>query len=134
MGKWTEIPLPETTFDAVHTCYGTKPKAERIVMEGSVAEGKVSIEISIGNLKEATWLSPLRHNETEGCVYVVSHKDSDIDVKIPIAEDAPFLEDTYCEKSILCDNVNGKLNIALRLNAENRADFGEIIRFTLIND
>ena len=99
-----------------------------------VANGQVSIEMSIGNLKEATWLSPIKHGEKDGCVYVVSHEKSDIAVKIPIYEDAPYLEDTYCEKTLLCDNVDGEVHVSLRLNAENRADFGEVFKFTLKNN
>ena len=96
-----------------------------------VPNGEVYIEASLGNLKEATWLSPKKHNEQRGCVYLVSHNKSDISVKIPICEDAPYLEDTYCEKALLCDKVDNEAYVVLRMSAENRADFGEVFKFTL---
>lgn len=96
-----------------------------------VPNGEVYIEASLGNLKEATWLSPKKHNEQRGCVYLVSHSKSDISVKIPICEDAPYLEDTYCEKALLCDKVDNEAYVVLRMSAENRADFGELFKFTL---
>lgn len=97
----------------------------------NVGSGKVYVEISLGNLKEATWLSPLEHDTKKGGVYVVSHKSSQLDVKIPIAKDVEFLEDTYCEKTLLCEGITAPTAIALHLTAENRADFGEVFRFTI---
>lgn len=93
-------------------------------------EIKVYIETSLGNLKEATWLSPLKHSE-DGCVYVVSHRSSELEVKIPISKDAPFLEDTYCEKTLLCENIDKETKVAITLTALNRANFGEVFRFTV---
>lgn len=96
----------------------------------NVGKGKVYIEASLGNLKEATWLSPLKHSE-DGCVYVVSHRSSELEVKIPISKDAPFLEDTYCEKTLLCENIDKETKVAITLTALNRANFGEVFRFTV---
>lgn len=92
---------------------------------------RLEIAAGFGNLKEARWLSPLNYSG-DGGVYMVSHSSSDLAVKIPIACDAPFLEDTYCERTALC-TVSGKTDIALRLTAQNRTDFGEIFRFTVIS-
>jgi hypothetical protein len=97
----------------------------------NVPFGAIKAEMSLGNLKEATWLSPLKHNDQNGCVYVVSHPKSDIKVKIPICEDAPYLEDTFCNETLLCENVENEIFVSLRLGAENRADFGEVFKFTL---
>lgn len=96
-----------------------------------VPKGDVYIEAGLGNLKEATWLSPQKHSGIDGCVYVVSHSSSDIKVKIPINRDTPYLEDTVCNKSLLATMNDGEIFVAVRMSADKRADFGEIFRFTL---
>ncbi len=94
------------------------------------AGATVEIEASLGNLKDATWLSPLTH-KGDGGVYMVSNPDSDISVKTPILTDTPFLEDTVTQKAAISLPA-GESKIALRLSAENRADFGEVFRFRII--
>ena len=96
----------------------------------SLPSSEVYIEAGLGNLKEAKWLSPTKHNG-DGCVYLVSHPDSDIDVKIAIADDTPYLADAVCEKALLCNYTDGEVKVALRLSAQNRAEFGEVFRLTL---
>ena len=104
------------------------------VEDGDVIEvsgGRLFVEAGLGNLKEAKWLSPKVHNEKTGCVYVVSCKNSDVDIKIPITEDTEFLGDTYCEKTVLCDSFEKEMSVSLCLCAENRTKFGEILSFVI---
>lgn len=97
----------------------------------NIGGGKVYIEASVGNLKDATWLSPKKHSEKNGCVYIISHVSSQLEVKIPIADDAEYLDDTYCERTLLCEGINKETKVALHLSADNRAVFGEVFRFTI---
>lgn len=97
-----------------------------------VCPGPVFIKAGLGNLSEAKWLSPLRHKDTFGAVYVVSHPSSELEIKIPIAADAGFEEDTETERTLLFDAISERTEIALRLSADRRAEFGEVFRFVLL--
>lgn len=97
-----------------------------------VSPGPVFIKAGLGNLGEAKWLSPLKREDTFGAVYVVSHPSSELEIKIPIAADAGFEEDTETERTLLFNDISERKEIALRLSADRRAEFGEVFRFLLV--
>lgn len=90
----------------------------------------VYIALGAGNLKEAKWLSP--KNNSLGGVYFVSHSKSDVFVKIPIENDTEFLGDAFSAEALLANGFADNTHIALHLEAENRARFGEIFEFDVV--
>lgn len=118
-------------FNFVKLSFGDK--TVEVSRNGTVTVPKnepIYITLGAGNLKEAKWLTP--KNTDIGGVYFVSTDKSDIKVKIPIESDAEFLCDTNSDTVILADKVSQHTHIALRLEAENRAIFGEIFEFDIV--
>ena len=62
---------------------------------------------------------------------IIAYSAGDI-VKIPIAADAGFEEDTETERTLLFNDISERKEIALRLSADRRAEFGEVFRFLLV--
>ena len=96
--------------------------------EITVSEGRCRLDVSVGNLQEATWLAG-RDGET-GAVFVVSAAESDVCVKLPIDADTPYLRDADAHGTIDLGDKSAA-TVVLRMSAENRAVFGETFIFTI---
>ncbi|MHB1457560.1 MAG: hypothetical protein ACYC0V_11665, partial [Armatimonadota bacterium] len=93
-----------------------------------VEEGKpISIEASYGNNGEAKWIAS--SSSSIGSVHLMA--SGDIIHKFALAADVPFLSDGIIKKGILSDGITAKTTIKFRMTAEQRAEFGEIVRVTL---
>ena len=87
---------------------------------------------SVGNLQEATWLTPASCNGKPGAVYMASVEGSGLKVRQPILKDTPYLEDAeFGETFVLTKGVTAETKVELQMTAEGRAWFGEKLRFTL---
>jgi hypothetical protein len=88
--------------------------------------------VSAGNLQEATWLTPEHCQGKLGAVYLASTGESQLDFKQPIPKDTAYLEDAdFGETLSLTDGVSTETKVVLQMTAEDRAWFGEKLRFTL---
>jgi hypothetical protein len=87
---------------------------------------------SIGNLQDATWLTPASCAGKPGAVYLASTDASGLKLKQPISKDTPRLEDAgFGESFVLSEGVASDTSVELQLTAEGRAWFGEKLRLTL---
>ena len=87
---------------------------------------------SVGNLQEATWLTPASCAGKAGAVCLASTGNSPLKLKQPIAKDTPRLDDAeFGESFLLTEGVAAETKVELRMTAESRAWFGEKLRFTL---
>lgn len=97
----------------------------------NVPAGKpVQARIVAGNLQQAIWLAPAGLSGPGG-VYIVSTEDSDLLVRLPSENDAPYLKDANASGA-LCDAPVAAAVVEIHLEAEGRACFGEKRRFTLV--
>ncbi|MBI5686024.1 MAG: hypothetical protein HZC54_13210 [Verrucomicrobia bacterium] len=87
---------------------------------------------SVGNLQDATWLTPPSCASKPGAVYLASTANSTLKLKQPIAKDTPRLEDAgFGESFTLTEGIASDTKVELQMTAEGRAWFGEKMRFTL---
>ncbi|MEK7405484.1 MAG: carboxypeptidase regulatory-like domain-containing protein [Acidobacteriota bacterium] len=87
---------------------------------------------SVGNLQEATWLTPSSCKGKPGAVYLATTRDSVLKLKRPIAKNTALLEDAdFGESFLLTEGVAAETKVELQMTAEDRAWFGEKLRFTL---
>ena len=87
---------------------------------------------SVGNLQEATWLTPEHCQGKPGAVYLASTGDSQLHCKQPIPKDTAYLEDAdFGQTFSLADGVSAETKVVLQMTAEDRAWFGGKLRFTL---
>jgi hypothetical protein len=87
---------------------------------------------SVGNLQDATWLTPASCAGKPGAVYLASTDASALKLKQPIAKDTARLEDAeFGDSYTLTQGVVTETKVALQMTAEGRAWFGEKLRFTL---
>ena len=92
----------------------------------------VQVNVSVGNLQEATWLTPEQADGIPGAVYLASTDKSELQVKRAIDRDTPWHHDTdFGGNFILTDSVTKEKKVELQMMAEDRAWFGEKLRFTL---
>jgi len=88
---------------------------------------------SVGNLQEATWLTPARCAGKPGAVYLASTGASALTVKVPLLADTPYLGDaSFGESFLLSSGLSAETKADLQMTAEGRAWFGEKLRFTLV--
>jgi hypothetical protein len=88
---------------------------------------------SVGNLQEATWLTPARCQGKPGAVYLASTDESRLPLKQAIGRDTAWQEDaTFGESFPLCQGIAAPTRVVLQMTAEGRAWFGEKLRFTLV--
>jgi hypothetical protein len=88
---------------------------------------------SVGNLQEATWLTPASCQGRPGAVYLASTAASQLQVKQPIVKDTPYLADAdFGPAFSLCPGVAAPTKVELQMTAQGRAWFGERLRFTLL--
>lgn len=93
---------------------------------------RILASASVGNLQEATWLTPASCQDRPGAVYLASTPDSALKVKQPIAKDTPWLRDADLGESfVLTEGIATESRVELQMTAEDRAWFGEKLRFTL---
>ena len=94
--------------------------------------------ISVGNTGDATWLSTpsiapgaaaARTENAKGAVFLSSVKGSDVSCSLPIDRDVPFGGDVEWKDVILIDRATKPAAVVLRMEARDRAAFGEILRF-----
>ena len=94
---------------------------------------KVIVKASVGNLQEATWLTPESSKGSPGAVYLSGTGNSDLKLKVPIMEDTPWQQNTdFGESFLITDKISGETRIELQMTADGRAWFGEKFRFTLV--
>lgn len=88
---------------------------------------------SVGNLQEATWLTPDQTNGNPGGVYLASTDKSELACKQAIDKPTPWNQDTdFGGGFLLTDGISKQTKIELQMTAEERAWFGEKLQFTLI--
>jgi len=106
------------------------------VENGSTVEvkkgGPLEASILVGNTGDATWIAPrLNSPQDAGKVYVAMTPASDIRGRVAIPEDVAFAEDAELKGVRLIEATSGPAKIVLRMEARNRAAFGEIFEFRI---
>jgi len=87
---------------------------------------------SVGNMQEATWLTPQSAAGKPGGVYLASTAASGLTVKRPLAQDTPWQADAqFGPEFALSAGIAAPTVVELQLTAQGRAWFGEKLRFTL---
>lgn len=87
---------------------------------------------SVGNLQDATWMTPASCAGKPGAVNLASTGGSALKLKQPIAKDTHRLEDAeFGESFLLTEGIAAETKVELQMTAEGRAWFGEKLRFTL---
>ena len=107
------------------------PNGTRIgVLNGTEIElpknSPVVVDVSVGNLGEATWVSSSGKAIKEGDVVLESGTS-----RVKIGQTVPKFGDAILKKIVLAETLNGKRMFTLRLNAFGRTNFGEIFTFTV---
>ena len=92
----------------------------------------VSATASVGNLQDATWLTPSSCKGKPGAIYLASTSNSQLKFKKAIIKDTERLEDVDFGSAFnLTEGISNETSIELQMTAEERAWFGEKLRFTL---
>jgi len=87
---------------------------------------------SVGNLQEATWLTPSSAAGKPGAVYLASTPTSGLAVKQPIAKDTAWQADAdFGPEFRLTGGISAETKMELQMTAEGRVSFGEKLRFTM---
>jgi len=95
-----------------------------------VVSGKaLYVEASLGNIGEASWLSPKSAGGVGG-VYLVA-TSGDQRVEVPIKLDTPYLGDAVINRFLITKGIQKETTFTFRLLAKDRADFGEVYRIVL---
>lgn len=88
---------------------------------------------SVGNLQEATWLTPENSDGNPGAVYLSTTENSGLQFKKAIDKDTPWYQDVDFEGSFLLTNgISKDIQVKIQMTAEGRAWFGEKLEFTLV--
>lgn len=97
----------------------------------SVGSGKaIYFEASLGNIGEASWLSPKSAVSSLGEVYL-SASSGDQHVEVPIKQDTPYLSDAPIPRCLLTRGIKIETTFTFRMLAKDRGDFGEILRIVI---
>jgi hypothetical protein len=92
----------------------------------------IMVTASVGNLQDATWLTPASCEGKPGAVYLESTDNSGIKFSKAIIKDTPRLQDAdFGESFLLPKGVSVKTLVELQMTAKGRAWFGEKLRFAL---
>lgn len=92
----------------------------------------VRVRASVGNLQEATWLTPAQCQGKPGAVYLASGSESEVKLKQAIPQGTLRFEDAeFREPFLLTDGISSEVKVVLQMTADGRAWFGEKLRFTL---
>ena len=107
------------------------PNGTRIgIMNGAEIElpknSPVVVDVSVGNLGEATWISSSGKAIKEGDVILESGTR-----RVKLGQKVPRFGDAELKGVVLADEINGKRTFTLRLNAFGRSAFGEVFTFTV---
>ena len=86
---------------------------------------------SVGNLQEATWITPQNAKGRTGGVYLASTKESKLDFLLEIPHDTAYLDDAEFDEFVLAQGIAGNTRVVLQMTAKNRAWFGEKLEFVL---
>jgi hypothetical protein len=87
---------------------------------------------SVGNIQEATWLTPASAAGKSGAVCLASTAESRLAVKQPIAKDTAWQRDAEIGPAFpLSEGISSETAVELQMTAEGRAWFGEKLKFTL---
>jgi len=87
---------------------------------------------SVGNLQEATWLSPRSCAGKPGAVYLASTGGSALQFEMAIPQDTAWQEDAeFGEFTLSGEGVSMETKVELQMTAKGRVWFGEKLRFTL---
>lgn len=87
---------------------------------------------SVGNLQDATWLTPASCAGKPGAVHLATTAASPLKLKQAIAKDTARLEDAeFGDSFTLTEGIASETKVELQMTAEGRAWFGEKLRFTL---
>jgi len=96
-----------------------------------VASGRpIRAAASVGNLHDATWLTPVTAAGRPGAVYLASTERSQLEFRRPIPKDAPRLHDADLSDFTL-GVIDKETAVEIQMTAAGRAAFGEKIAFTL---
>jgi hypothetical protein len=88
---------------------------------------------SVGNLQEATWLTPEHCQGRPGAVYLATTAASQIQFQWAIGKDTAYLKDAEFGPSLpFSDGIKAETQVELQMTAQGRAWFGEKLRFTLV--
>lgn len=93
----------------------------------------VKVETSVGNLQEATWLTPGQTKGKPGGVYLASTEKSDLAFRQAIDKPVRWNQDTdFGGNFMLTEGISNKTKIEMQMMAAKRAWFGEKLQFVLI--
>ena len=93
----------------------------------------VTVNASVGNLQEATWLTPESSQGNPGAVYLVSTENSQLNVKRAIDKDTPWYQNTnFGGDFLLSEGISDDTRVELQMLAEGRAMFGAKMQFVII--
>ena len=96
------------------------------------ANSPIKVRASVGNIQEATWLSPARAGDTPGAVSLSAAPGSSLSFRQPIPFDTPYLADADLGEFALPPVVNAQARVVFQMNAEGRAWFGEKRTLTFV--
>ena len=106
----------------------TVDEKQRVILKKAQPIG---MEITVANNGDADWLSLQNGDTKDGRVYVISTKESDLPVEIPIPSDIPSMREGVLDNLVI-DPPGKVVNVVLRFKSNNRCQFGQTIRFTLV--
>jgi hypothetical protein len=92
--------------------------------------GEIWCRASVGNIGEAEWISPNKTKEP-GAVYLLCYGGG-IENEVGIKENTPFLKDAEIPPFLLLSSLNREITLTFRMEAKDRAFFGESIKIKLV--
>ncbi len=97
------------------------------------AKTKILVRASVGNLQEATWLSPESSGAQFGAVYLASTGKSECKTAHAIDGNTPRYHDAVFDSGfLLTEGITEETAIQLQMTAKGRAWFGEKFDFVLV--
>lgn len=88
---------------------------------------------SVGNLQEATWLTPDSCGGKPGAVWLASTDASAVSVRAALSRDTPYQQDAeFGETFVLANRVERETAVELQMTVDGRIGFGEKFRLTLV--
>ncbi len=120
----------------------------REAFDGAVIRVKPSrpvlVRASIGNIQEAVWIAPRvkqsgesnlpasgKPSPRKGTVWLATTEKSEIQTRIPIPCDTPYLSDAEIGEQVLVERLEGEAVVELQMTALGRMWFGEKRTFRL---
>jgi hypothetical protein len=87
----------------------------------------------VGNLQEATWLTPDSCGGKPGAVWLASTDASAVSVRAALSRDTPYQQDAeFGETFVLANRVERETAVELQMTVDGRIGFGEKFRLTLV--